>query len=64
MGRKEKMNSFIFSFKPILVFNPNHGIETCRAGLLRNNYNIRISVNPEYSNDRGEWARGKNHSPT
>ena len=46
MERKEKMNEFIFSFKPIPIFNPNLGIETCKAGLLRNIRDIRISVKP------------------
>ena len=32
-GMKEKMNSFIFFFKPIPIFNPNFGIEACIAGL-------------------------------
>jgi len=43
-GMKEKMNSFILSFIPIPIFKPNFGIEACKAGLLRNNYNIITSV--------------------
>ena len=43
-GMKERMNSFILFFKPIPIFNPHLGIESCIAGLLKNNYNIIASV--------------------
>jgi hypothetical protein len=41
----ERINEFIHFFLQALpIFNPNPGIETCRAGLLRNNYEIKIFV--------------------
>ena len=41
----ERINELIRLFlRTLPIFNPNLGIETCRAGLLRNNYEIKISV--------------------